>query len=79
VRVSSLRIYPVKSTAGIDVREAVVHPWGLHNDRRWMVVDPEGETVTARSVVAVKWGNAHGANGPCCTSTPEPIRKAGVK
>jgi uncharacterized protein len=48
VRVSSLRVYPVKSTAGIDVLEAVVHPWGLENDRRWMVVDLDGTTVTAR-------------------------------
>jgi uncharacterized protein YcbX len=48
VRVSSLRIYPVKSTAGIDVPEAVVHPWGLENDRRWMVVDLDGLTLTPR-------------------------------
>jgi hypothetical protein len=38
-----------------------------------------GETVTARPVVAMKWGNTHGAKGPCCTSTSEPKRKAGVK
>lgn len=48
MHVSSLRIYPVKSTAGLDVREAVVHPWGLDNDRRWMVVDEAGTTLTAR-------------------------------
>lgn len=47
--VSSLTVYPVKSTAGLDVGECVVHPWGLENDRRWMVVDDEGETVTART------------------------------
>jgi MOSC domain-containing protein len=49
VHVSSLRIYPVKSTAGIDVPDAVVHPWGLDNDRRWMVVDAAGETLTVRA------------------------------
>jgi len=48
VHVSLLQIYPVKSTTGIDVGEAVVHPWGLDNDRRWMVVDPDGTTMTAR-------------------------------
>lgn len=48
VYVSSLRIYPVKSTAGLGVPEAVVHPWGLENDRRWMVVDTGGATITAR-------------------------------
>lgn len=49
MHVSSLRIYPVKSTAGLDVREAVVHPWGLENDRRWMVVDASGTAITART------------------------------
>jgi uncharacterized protein YcbX len=48
VQVSSLRIYPVKSAAGLDVPEAVVHPWGLDHDRRWMVVDAAGDTLTAR-------------------------------
>lgn len=48
MQVSSLRIYPVKSTAGLDLPESVVHPWGLDNDRRWMVVDAEGTTLTAR-------------------------------
>ncbi len=27
---------------------AVVHPWGLENDRRWMVVDLDGKTLTSR-------------------------------
>jgi uncharacterized protein YcbX len=47
--VSALRIYPVKSTAGLDMSESLVHPWGLDGDRRWMVVDTEGTTVTART------------------------------
>lgn len=49
MHVSALRIYPVKSTAGLDVPAAVVHPWGLDSDRRWMVVDAEGTTITART------------------------------
>jgi uncharacterized protein YcbX len=48
VRLSSLRIHPVKSTAGIAVREAPVQPWGLDHDRRWMVVDRDGVPITAR-------------------------------
>lgn len=43
-----LRVYPVKSFAGIDVGSAQVLPWGLAHDRRWAVVDPDGEPVTAR-------------------------------
>ena len=53
-------------------------------EQRGRITGPTGKstaggTVTARSVVTMKWGNAHGAKGPCCTSTSEPIRKAGVK
>jgi MOSC domain-containing protein len=48
VHVSSLHVYPVKSTAGLAVPQARVHPWGLDGDRRWMVVDERGTTVTAR-------------------------------
>jgi len=27
----------------------------------------EDETAAAGSAVAMKWGNAYGAKGPCCT------------
>ncbi len=45
-----LRVYPVKSFAGNDVGSARVLPWGLEDDRRWGVVDPQGEPITAREV-----------------------------
>jgi uncharacterized protein len=48
VRVSRVRVYPVKSLAGLDVGRTAVEPWGLRDDRRWMVVDPRGDVVTAR-------------------------------
>jgi len=48
VRVASLHVHPVKSTRGVDLTSAVVEPWGLAGDRRWMVVDDEGRLVTAR-------------------------------
>jgi uncharacterized protein len=48
MRVASLHIYPVKSTRGRDVSTAVVEPWGLAGDRRFMVVDAAGRQVTAR-------------------------------
>lgn len=38
---SALHIYPVKSLRGISARTAVVEPWGLAADRRWMLVDAE--------------------------------------
>jgi uncharacterized protein YcbX len=40
--------YPVKSCRGEALSSADVEPWGLRGDRRWMIVDDEGETVTAR-------------------------------
>jgi uncharacterized protein len=44
--VSALHVYPVKSLRGTGVREAVVEPWGLAGDRRWMLVD----TATQKAV-----------------------------
>lgn len=37
--VSALHVYPVKSLHGISPGEAVVEPWGLAGDRRWMLID----------------------------------------
>ena len=45
---SQLRRFPVKSCRGQELETAVVERWGLAGDRRWMVVDDTGETVTAR-------------------------------
>lgn len=48
MQVTRVRVYPVKSFAGLDVGSARVQPWGLDADRRWAVVDPQGEPITAR-------------------------------
>lgn len=48
VRLTGLALHPVKSTAVRPVRQAEVEPWGLVDDRRWMVVDGAGECLTAR-------------------------------
>ena len=53
MQVTRLRVYPVKSFAGKDVDSAHVLPWGLADDRRWAVVDPAGEPVTAREANAL--------------------------
>lgn len=50
MEVVELRVYPVKSLAGVSVPEASVEPWGLAGDRRWALVDDAGEVVTAREV-----------------------------
>ncbi|MCA9581515.1 MAG: MOSC domain-containing protein, partial [Myxococcales bacterium] len=49
VTLSAIRIYPVKSGRGIDLSEWEVDAFGLRWDRRFMVVDAEGEFITQRT------------------------------
>ncbi|MGW1028413.1 MOSC domain-containing protein [Streptomyces sp. NPDC002577] len=44
----SIHIHPLKAARGHAAREAVVEPWGLRGDRRWMLVDEAGKFVTQR-------------------------------
>lgn len=48
--ISRLFVYPVKSCAGVEVREAVLTETGLDLDRAWMVVDAQGTFVTQREL-----------------------------
>ncbi|AEE46387.1 MOSC domain-containing protein [Cellulomonas fimi] len=48
--VASVCVYPVKSLRGVDVPAADVLAWGVQGDRRWMVVLPDGEVLTAREL-----------------------------
>jgi uncharacterized protein YcbX len=45
---AAINRYPVKSCRGHAVPSAVVEPWGLAGDRRWLIVDEDGAAVTAR-------------------------------
>jgi uncharacterized protein len=45
---ASVHIYPLKGCRAIDLGEAVVEPWGLAGDRRWMLVDSDHRFVTQR-------------------------------
>jgi len=49
-QLTSIHRFPVKSCRGESLDAAVVEPWGLAGDRRWMVVDDEGVVITAREV-----------------------------
>jgi len=42
--------YPVKSCRGEPLDSALLEPWGLAGDRRWMVVDDEGVPITSREI-----------------------------
>ncbi len=61
-QISRLFIYPIKSCAGIELREAELTEAGLDLDRAWMVVDAQGEFVSQRELprmalvqVQLKW------------------------
>jgi uncharacterized protein len=48
MRLASIHTYPVKGCHRIDSSEAVVEPWGLAGDRRWVVIEPDGTPLTQR-------------------------------
>jgi len=48
ITLSQLAIYPIKSTAQIALSKATMSPFGLDNDRRWMLIDDSGFMLTQR-------------------------------
>jgi uncharacterized protein len=57
IRLTALHIYPVKSLGGIGLQQAALTPRGLAHDRRFLVVDADGEFLTQReySQMATVW------------------------
>lgn len=45
---AQLFIHPIKSTRGLSLTQATVEPMGLRDDRRWMLVRPDGSFITGR-------------------------------
>jgi uncharacterized protein YcbX len=81
--VSRLVRYPVKSCRGDEVAQALVEPWGLAGDRRWMVTEPDGTFVTARAlprlVLVHPEPDGHGLTlrGPGVAPLPVPVPDGG--
>lgn len=50
ITIESLTIYPVKSLRGIHVKDWMIDRRGLHADRQWMVVMPNGRFVSQRQL-----------------------------
>ncbi len=48
LQVSALNVYPVKSCAGLSVEQVDLDGFGPTGDRRWMIVDEQGQFVTQR-------------------------------
>jgi uncharacterized protein YcbX len=53
MRVAQIHVFPVKSLSGFSPQQAVVRPWGLAGDRRFMVVRPDGGFLTQRDFPAM--------------------------
>lgn len=76
---SGIRIYPIKSLAGVSRRSARVLPKGLENDRRWMLVDDNGMFMTQRvhtkmalfGIVETGQGYVISHQGDSITLTPD--------
>jgi uncharacterized protein YcbX len=49
-RVAALTYYPVKGLAGVPVDQAEVGPTGLRDDRKFMLVEPDGSFLSQRSL-----------------------------
>lgn len=47
-QVAALTVYPLKSAAGIEVPALALDGRGAVGDRRWLLVDGEGQAITAR-------------------------------
>jgi len=48
--ISRLFVYPIKSCAGVELKESLLIETGLEFDRAWMVVDEAGEFVSQREL-----------------------------
>ena len=49
IRLSAIHLYPIKGIRGVSADRARVEKIGLQNDRRWVVVDEEGQFISQRS------------------------------
>lgn len=49
MQVTALFIYPIKATTAISLQQAEVRPRGLAGDRRWVVVDDNGNFLQQRT------------------------------
>ena len=50
IELTQINIYPIKSCRGISLTRAELTPFGLQNDRRWMVVDDNGSFFSQRTI-----------------------------
>ncbi len=76
ITVSSLIYYPIKGCRGFEVESANVERMGLENDRRMMVVTPDGKFLTQREYprLALVTPKLHNGSVELCASNYESIQ-----
>lgn len=85
MRVSRLRIYPIKSVSGVVVEEARVRDEGLEGDRMFMITDHKGAFITQREIPALATLKAFFEEGKLRLSAPGktpvelPVKAAGER
>lgn len=67
---TSIYRYPVKSCRRDEVQQAMVEPWGLAGDRRWMLVDGDNVVVTAREQPRLVLVTPHFVDGGLLLTVP---------
>jgi len=84
ITVSALIYYPIKACRGFEVGSARVERMGVQDDRRMMVVTPEGMQLTQREHAKLAWVLPTLNNGTLTLSAPDfdtmqvPIQKTGT-
>ncbi len=53
LHIASLHHYPLKSAQGISLKQAQMNPLGLEQDRRWVLIDDEGNFLSQRICAAM--------------------------
>ena len=70
ITLSELSIYPVKSCGQISLTEASLSPFGLHMDRRWMLIDEQGVMLTQRKFARMCLVQSHLNNNKLQVNAP---------
>lgn len=84
ITVSALIYYPIKACRGFEVESAQVERMGLQDDRRMMVVAPEGMQLTQRDHAKLAWVLPTLNDGTLTLSAPNfdavrvPIQRTGI-
>jgi len=74
-KIAELFVYPIKSCAGVSMKEVSIVPTGFEFDRNWMVIDDSGTFVTQREHPKLALVKPEFANGGLVLNAPgmEPL------